>query len=50
MADISKMIDNGDLKTNVGSVLPFHDAVKAHEMLEGKLEHAKGRIVLKVVD
>jgi NADPH:quinone reductase-like Zn-dependent oxidoreductase len=50
LSDISKMIDNGDLKTNVGSVLPLSDAIKAHEMLEGKREHAKGKIVLKVVN
>lgn len=47
--DISKLVDSGDLKTNVGSVLPLADAIKAHEMLEGKREHAKGKIVLRVV-
>jgi NADPH:quinone reductase-like Zn-dependent oxidoreductase len=46
--DIAKLIESGDLKTNVGSVLPLAEAIMAHEMLEGKRKHAKGKIVLKV--
>jgi NADPH:quinone reductase-like Zn-dependent oxidoreductase len=46
---IARLVDGGSLKTNVGSVLPLNDAIKAHEMLEGKRDHAKGKIVLKVV-
>jgi NADPH:quinone reductase-like Zn-dependent oxidoreductase len=48
--EIAAFVDGGYLKTNVGSVLPLAQAIIAHEMLEGKREHAKGKIVLQVVE
>lgn len=47
--EISAMVDDGFLKTNVGTVLPLSDAITAHEMLEGKRPRNKGKIVLKVL-
>jgi NADPH:quinone reductase-like Zn-dependent oxidoreductase len=43
------MVDAGQLETNVGDVLPLDAAIAAHEMLEGKRPHSKGKIVLKVI-
>ena len=48
LRDIAAMIDAGELETNVGDVLPLDAAITAHEMLEGKRPHAKGKIVLQV--
>lgn len=48
LTDIAAMVDAGELVTNVGTVLPLADAIKAHEMLEGTRSHARGKIVLKV--
>lgn len=48
LRDIAAMVDAGELETNVGDVLPFDAAITAHEMLEGKRPHAKGKIVLQV--
>lgn len=45
---IAEMIDAGQLRTNVGEVLPLADARLAHEMLEGTRPHARGKIVLRV--
>lgn len=47
--EISAMVDDGFLKTYVGTVLPLSDAITAHEMLEGKRPRNKGKIVLKVL-
>jgi NADPH:quinone reductase-like Zn-dependent oxidoreductase len=46
--EIAESVDDGSLKTKVGTVLPLTEAIRAHEMLEGTREHAKGKIVLKV--
>jgi NADPH:quinone reductase-like Zn-dependent oxidoreductase len=43
---IAEMIDTGELKVNVGTVLPFAEAKIAHEMLEGARPHPRGKIVL----
>lgn len=48
LRDIAAMVDAGELETNVGDVLPLDAAITAHEMLEGKHPHAKGKIVLQV--
>jgi NADPH:quinone reductase-like Zn-dependent oxidoreductase len=45
---IAEMIDAGELTVNVGQVLPFADARIAHEMLEGRRPHPRGKIVLSV--
>jgi NADPH:quinone reductase-like Zn-dependent oxidoreductase len=48
--EISALVDDNSLKTNVGTVLSLSDAVIAHEMLEGTKERAKGKIVLRVLE
>ncbi|TXR46508.1 NADP-dependent oxidoreductase [Phyllobacterium endophyticum] len=48
LAEISRLIESGHLKSNVGAVLPLSKAIEAHEMLEGKRSHPKGKIVLEV--
>jgi NADPH:quinone reductase-like Zn-dependent oxidoreductase len=40
--------DAGRLKAEVGTVLPLADAVKAHEMLEGRLPKRPGKLVLPI--
>jgi NADPH:quinone reductase-like Zn-dependent oxidoreductase len=52
LSEITAMVDAGQLETNVGDVLPLDAAIAAiaaHEMLEGKRPHSKGKIVLKVI-
>jgi NADPH:quinone reductase-like Zn-dependent oxidoreductase len=48
LAEIARLIDSGDLKTNVGAVLPLADAREAHFMLEHMRPQPKGKIVLAV--
>lgn len=45
---LSTMFDEGALVARVGSVLPLDDAVRAHEMLEGRSSPSPGKIVLSV--
>lgn len=45
---IAQLIDDGVLKTDVGTVLSLADARKAHEMLAGTVPHPRGKIVLDV--
>ena len=45
---IAQLLDEGVLKTDLGVVLSFDDARKAHEMLAGALPHPRGKIVLDV--
>ncbi len=45
---VAAMFDDGDLVTQVGSVLPLEEAVTAHQMLEGMVPRAPGKIVLTV--
>ena len=47
LTEASKMVENGQLKPHVSSVLPLHDIQKGHEMIEGR--HTRGKIVLQVV-
>jgi len=44
---IADMLDSGQLKPNVGEVLPLAQARLAHEMLAGK-PHKRGKIVLAI--
>ena len=46
---IAALIEDGELATNVGDVLPLAEARIAHEMLAGK-PHKRGKIVLRVDD
>lgn len=47
LAQVSKLLDAGVLRTNVGEVLPLAEARQAHEMLAGR-PHTPGKIVLVV--
>jgi NADPH:quinone reductase-like Zn-dependent oxidoreductase len=49
LEEIAALIEAGDLRTNVGDVLPLAEARLAHEMLAGK-PHKPGKIVLTVGD
>jgi len=42
------MFDDGKLQTWVGTVLPFTEARRAHEMMAGTVPHPPGKIVLEV--
>ncbi|WP_407170370.1 NADP-dependent oxidoreductase [Bradyrhizobium sp. ORS 111] len=48
LAKIARFIDGGNLRTNVGAVLPLADAREAHLMLERVRPPPKGKIVLDV--
>jgi NADPH:quinone reductase-like Zn-dependent oxidoreductase len=48
LTKIAELIDNGDLKTRVGMILPLGDAYAAHLMLEGVRSAPGGKIVLSV--
>ena len=48
LAKIAGLIDGGELKTRVGTVLPLADAREAHLMLERVKPQPKGKIVLSV--
>jgi NADPH:quinone reductase-like Zn-dependent oxidoreductase len=47
---IAQLFDAGDLKTDIGVVLPLSDARKAHEMLAGIVPHPRGKIVFDTLD
>jgi NADPH:quinone reductase-like Zn-dependent oxidoreductase len=46
LAQITALFDRGELRTQVGAVLPLEDASEAHVMLEHLRPHPKGKIVL----
>jgi NADPH:quinone reductase-like Zn-dependent oxidoreductase len=46
LTTISALLDSGQLKARVGTVLPLAQARRAHEMLEGALSSPGGKIVL----
>jgi NADPH:quinone reductase-like Zn-dependent oxidoreductase len=48
LAEIARLVDGGELRTNVGAVLPLADARDAHFMLERVRPQPKGKIVLAV--
>ena len=48
LTEIAGLIDGGQLRTRVGTVLPLADAREAHFMLEGRRPAPKGKIVLAV--
>jgi NADPH:quinone reductase-like Zn-dependent oxidoreductase len=48
LAEIAALVDGGQLRTRVGSVLAFADAREAHAMLEGTRPHLNGKIVLAI--
>jgi NADPH:quinone reductase-like Zn-dependent oxidoreductase len=46
LEEIATLIDRGQLRTNVGKVLPLASAQEAHEMLDGLRPKPAGKIVL----
>ncbi|MGO8532044.1 NADP-dependent oxidoreductase [Rhizobium ruizarguesonis] len=48
LIDIAAAMDNGQLETRIGEVLPLSSAIEAHQMLEGKRPRGKGKIVMTV--
>jgi NADPH:quinone reductase-like Zn-dependent oxidoreductase len=46
LARIAELFDEGELVANVGEVMALEDVRAAHEMLEGKRPHRRGKIVL----
>lgn len=48
LAEIAGLIDDGELRTRVGAVLPLADAREAHFMLDGLRPQPKGKIVLSI--
>jgi NADPH:quinone reductase-like Zn-dependent oxidoreductase len=45
---VRALFDDGRLHTWVGTVLPFVEARRAHEMMDGTVPHGPGKIVLEV--
>jgi NADPH:quinone reductase-like Zn-dependent oxidoreductase len=50
LEEIADLIDRGNLRTRVGTVLPVADACEAHFILEGRTPPAPGKMVLAVRD
>jgi NADPH:quinone reductase-like Zn-dependent oxidoreductase len=48
LSELSRLIDEGEIATNVGTVLPLTKAMDAHRMLEGEIPRPTGKIVLAV--
>jgi len=48
LTEIATMIDAGQIKPHVSTILPLQEIRKAHEMIEGR--HMKGKLVLQVLD
>lgn len=48
LTEIARFIDGGELRVNVGTVLPLADAREAHLMLERLRPQPKGKIVLAI--
>ncbi len=49
LTTIARMVDVGELRTEVAEALWLNEARQGHEMLEGAL-HRRGKIVIKVAD
>lgn len=47
LEQIGALLDAGELKTQVGTVLPLSQAREAHQMLAGSIPHPRGKIVLQ---
>jgi NADPH:quinone reductase-like Zn-dependent oxidoreductase len=48
LTELATMIDTGQIKPHVSTILPLQEIRKAHEMIEGR--HMKGKLILQVVD
>jgi NADPH:quinone reductase-like Zn-dependent oxidoreductase len=47
LTEVAALVDTGQIRPVVSTILPLQDVREAHEMIEGK--HARGKIVLQVV-
>jgi NADPH:quinone reductase-like Zn-dependent oxidoreductase len=47
LSNLANLFDSGELKTNVGEIMPLDQARVAHEMLAGK-PHNSGKIVSQI--
>lgn len=48
LVELATLLEAGELRTRVGTVLPLAGARMAHEMLEGSVYRAPGKIVLEL--
>lgn len=48
LTEVATMVDKGQLKPVVSTILPLEEIRKAHQMVEGR--HMKGKLVLQVQD
>jgi NADPH:quinone reductase-like Zn-dependent oxidoreductase len=46
LTEVAGLVDSGQIKPHVSTVLPLEDIQKAHEMVEGR--HTRGKLVLQV--
>jgi NADPH:quinone reductase-like Zn-dependent oxidoreductase len=47
LAEVATLVDTGQIRPVVSTILPLQDVRKAHKMIEGK--HTRGKIALQVV-
>ena len=47
LTKIAQMVDSGQLKPHVSTILPLQEIRKAHEIIEAR--HVHGKLVLEVV-
>ena len=50
LREIATLIDRGELKTRIGTILPLADAKEAHMILDGRRAQQPGKIILSVYD
>jgi len=48
LTKVAEMVDNGDIKVTVSTILPLAEIQKAHQLIEAK--HTHGKLVLQVVN
>ncbi len=48
LTQVAALVESGQIKPHVSTVLPLHEIREAHRMLEGK--HTRGKIVLQVAE
>jgi NADPH2:quinone reductase len=47
LTEVAKMVDRGQLKPHVSTILPLQEIQTAHKLLEAR--HTHGKIVLQVM-
>jgi NADPH:quinone reductase-like Zn-dependent oxidoreductase len=46
LTELAALVDGGQIKPHLASVLPLHQAREAHRLVEGK--HTAGKIILQI--